>query len=57
MKPSGSVKRFRNLFKNSLIWEALQSTLSAQAGRKARHPWGRVKENQSHKDKVGEMVR
>lgn len=28
-----------------------------QSGRKARHPWGRVKENQSHKDKVGEMVR
>lgn len=28
-----------------------------QSGRKARHPWGRVRENQSHKDKVGEMVR
>ena len=28
-----------------------------QSGRKARHPWGRVRENQSHKDKVDEMVR
>lgn len=38
MKPSGSVKRFRKIPLKTLIWEALESTLSAQAGRKPRHP-------------------
>lgn len=28
-----------------------------QSGRKARHSWGRVRGNQSHNDKVDEMVR